>query len=261
MDRAMKELRELYARGIYYQTNPFFPKHNTKTAIMFTIKNLSLIAAFAGLAVAMPTPAEDSNLVERQWGGRHWKQSENVVWVTVTVPAGGAATPTPALQQQEEVVTVAASATTPAAVVATTAAASSPAASSSSSDESGYMAVVSKWRAAGGYPALTRDSTLEANALKTSTNSVGGLIHELNPGSFAQVLAPGSPSNFENVYVGGWLCEIPSLPGLDGICSTESKGWSYGGQTGHASILSSTSYSKIGCAISTNTNVWACDLA
>ncbi|KAL2444440.1 hypothetical protein ABEF95_016807 [Exophiala dermatitidis] len=227
---------------------------------MFTIKNLSLMAAFAGLAVAMPTPAEDSSaLVERQWGGRHWKQAENVVWVTVTVPAGGAPTATAAVQQ-EEVVTAAA-ATTPAAVVATTAAASSPAASSSSSDESGYMAVVSKWRAAGGYPALTRDSTLEANALKTSTNSVGGLIHELNPGSFAQVLAPGSPSNFESVYVGGWLCEIPSLPGLNGICSSESKGWSYDGQTGHASILSSTSYSKIGCAISSNTNVWACDLA
>ncbi len=87
------------------------------------------------------------------------------------------------------------------------------------------MGVVSTWRAAGGLPALTQDSTLEGNAMKTSTDSVGGLKHELNPGTYAQVLAPGDASNFESVYVGGWLCEVPSLPGLNGICSTEAQGW------------------------------------
>ncbi|KIX99086.1 uncharacterized protein Z520_05547 [Fonsecaea multimorphosa CBS 102226] len=143
--------------------------------------------------------------------------------------------------------------------------ASAPAATSASSSDSSlydYMSVVSEWRAAGGLPALTQDSTLEANALKTSTNSVGGLIHELNPGTLAQVLAPGTPTNFESVYVGGWLCEIPTLPGLNGICATEAQGWDHSdGETGHALILTSTSYTKIGCSLALSTGVWACDLA
>ena len=84
--------------------------------------------------------------------------------------------------------------------------------------------------------------------MKTSTDSTNGLQHELNPGTFAQVLAPGDLSNFESVYVGGWLCEIASLPGLNGICGTATAGWDHSdGELGHAQILSSTSYSKIGC--------------
>lgn len=218
---------------------------------MLSFKNISLLAALSGLAVALPTPAEDSALVERQWrGGQgHWKQAENVVWVTVTATAGAPVIPT-----------ATAVASAPAAPVSSSSAAAAIP-STGSSDESGYIAVVSKWRAAGGLPPLTRDSTLEANALKTSTDSVGGLKHELNPGSFAQVLAPGTPDNFESVYVGGWLCEIPSLPGLNGICSTAAQGWNHAGQTGHADILVSTKYTKIGCAISTSTGVWACDAA
>merc|ERR1712029_898799 len=97
------------------------------------------------------------------------------------------------------------------------------------------------------------------NALKTVQNSDGSMVHELNPGTMAQVLAPGTSSDFENVFVGGWLCEIPTLPGLDGVCSTMSAGWSYNGETGHAKILTATSYSKIGCAL--YAGIWACDLA
>ncbi|OAL31127.1 hypothetical protein AYO20_08362 [Fonsecaea nubica] len=131
--------------------------------------------------------------------------------------------------------------------------------SGSSGGQGDYMSVVSKWRSAGGLSALSQDSKLEANALKTSTDSVGGLKHELNPGTMAQVLAPGDLSNFESVYVGGWLCEIPSLPGLNGICSTEAQGWDHSnGETGHAEILTSSSYSRIGCALSSSTGVWAC---
>jgi len=138
---------------------------------------------------------------------------------------------------------------------------SAPTTSGPSGGQDGYLDVVSKWRAAGGLPALAQDSTLEANALKTSTDSTNGLEHELNPGTFAQVLAPGDASNFESVYVGGWLCEVPSLPGLNGICATEAQGWDHSdGETGHADILTSTSYTKIGCALS-GTGVWACDLA
>jgi hypothetical protein len=85
--------------------------------------------------------------------------------------------------------------------------------------------------------------------------------HKLNPGTYGQVLAPGKPDmeSFLSVFVGGWLCEIPTLPGLDGVCSTMSKGWSYEGQTGHAEILTSDNYSKIGCK--NYEGIWCCDLA
>ena len=94
----------------------------------------------------------------------------------------------------------------------------------------------------------------------------------------AQVLAPGDASNFESVYLGGWLCELPNSPGLNGACSSASGGWNHEGQTGkyplhdyngpqalinligHAEILTGD-YKKIGCALSSSTGVWSCDLA
>ncbi|KAK5446251.1 hypothetical protein LTS15_009947 [Exophiala xenobiotica] len=211
---------------------------------MFALKTLSVLVVVASVAVAAPTPAEEG-LVKR-WGGRgyHWWTASDNTTPTTTVVTVVTETPEAAAPAQPATTTEASTST--------------PTIGSSTGD---YMSIVAKWRSAGGLPALTQDSTLEGNALKTSTNSVGGLIHELNPGTMAQVLAPGSTSDFEEVYVGGWLCEIPTLPGLDGICSTASQGWAYGGQTGHATILTSTSYTKIGCAIASNTNVWACDLA
>lgn len=112
-----------------------------------------------------------------------------------------------------------------------------------------------------GLSALTDDATLTANAQKTVDESVGGLKHQLNPGSMAQVLAPGDAGDFEHVFVGGWLCELPNTPGLNGVCASQSQGWSYEGQTGHAEILTSPAYSKIGCAFSSGTGVWGCDLA
>ena len=54
-----------------------------------------------------------------------------------------------------------------------------------------YMSVVSKWRKLLGKGELTRDSKLEANAAKTCIDGNGQMVHELNPGSMAQVLAPG----------------------------------------------------------------------
>lgn len=123
----------------------------------------------------------------------------------------------------------------------------------------GYMAVVDEWRGKLGLAALTKDSTLESNAMDTVVSSNGQMIHKLNPGSFAQVLAPGSADDFTHVFVGGWLCERPNLPGLNGVCATQSNGWSYEGQTGHADILVNTSYKKIGCAL--HAGIWCCDLA
>jgi len=244
---------------------------------MLSIKSVSVLAIVAGAAIAAPTPADKGASILRRWGGHgyHW-WSESDGSTTLTIPAGWSepaatttvvtfVTETPAAEPAVEpeatttwVAPVAAATPSPAAE-ASPSTASTPAGSSSGGTDD-YMSVVSKWRAAGGLPAVTQDSTLEANALKTSTNSVGGLIHELNPGTMAQVLAPGTTSNFEDVYVGGWLCEVPSSPGLDGICATESAGWDYDGQTGHNAILTSTAYTKVGCAIA-STNVWACDWA
>lgn len=95
--------------------------------------------------------------------------------------------------------------------------------------------------------------------MKTVQASNGQMVHQLNPGSFAQVLAPGKPNEFEKCFVGGWLCEKPSLPGLGAaVCDAASQGWSYDG-TGHADILTSPNYKKIGCA--NYQGIWGCDLA
>ena len=123
----------------------------------------------------------------------------------------------------------------------------------------GYMDVVDRWRARMGLKALTNNATLEAYAMDTVVSSNGQMVHKLNPGTFGKVLAPGSTGDFEHVFEGGWLCEIPSLSGLQGVCATQSEGWAYQGQTGHAQILVSKKYSGIGCAL--YAGIWCCDLA
>lgn len=123
----------------------------------------------------------------------------------------------------------------------------------------GYMDVVTKWRSKLGLSILEYSTDLENNALKVVIDGNGVMKHELNPGTYGQVLAPGKDDDFERVFVGGWLCEIATLPGLDGVCGQYSQGWSYEGQTGHADILTSPNYSKIGC--SNREGIWCCDLA
>ncbi|KAI0147508.1 hypothetical protein GGR57DRAFT_505685 [Xylariaceae sp. FL1272] len=122
-----------------------------------------------------------------------------------------------------------------------------------------YMSIVNDWRSKLGLSSLSWDSKLEHNALQTTLDGMGEMRHELLPGTLAQVLAPGQPKEFERDFVGGWLCEIPTLPGLDGVCSGPlGAGWAYT-STGHADILTSSSYSKIGCGNSYG--IWGCDLA
>jgi uncharacterized protein YkwD len=111
----------------------------------------------------------------------------------------------------------------------------------------GYMSIVNEYRAKLGLPDLTQDSQLEANAYKTCEDGHGEMVHQLNPPSMAQVLAPGGMDDFKHIFVGAWLCEKPDMAGLNGECSTQSQGWSYI-STGHADILTSTSYTHIGCA-------------
>ncbi|RAQ98597.1 Transglycosylase-like domain protein [Stemphylium lycopersici] len=123
----------------------------------------------------------------------------------------------------------------------------------------GYMEIVNDWRGKMGMRILMHDPKLESNARDTVVASNGIMIHELHPGTLGQVLAPGDAGGFEHVFVGGWLCEIPSLPGLGNVCLSESDGWAYNGQTGHAEILTSDDYSRIGCALAAG--IWCCDLA
>ncbi|KAJ4348851.1 uncharacterized protein N0V89_010230 [Didymosphaeria variabile] len=134
-----------------------------------------------------------------------------------------------------------------------------PEPSSPPSSGGGYIDTVNTWRAKLGLSNLSQDDTLQNNALKTCDDGNGEMKHELNPGTFGQVLAPGQPDEFEKVFVGGWLCEKPDMPGMDGICASMSDGWAYNGQTGHADILSSKDYTKIGC--SNAKGIWGCDVA
>ncbi|KAF2197205.1 hypothetical protein GQ43DRAFT_343639, partial [Delitschia confertaspora ATCC 74209] len=135
-----------------------------------------------------------------------------------------------------------------------------PTTSQAPSYGTGYMATVAKWRVKLGKGALTQDSKLESNALNCVTESNGDMIHKLNPGSYGQVLAPGKQNDFENVFVGGWLCEVPSMTSeLAAVCPQYASAWNYMGQTGHADILSSSKYTKIGCAW--YNGIWACDVA
>jgi hypothetical protein len=231
---------------------------------MQLIKSLSVMALATGAVVAMP-----AHVQKRQWTGinRWWNRPSPDSFITVTgyapqptdwdaspsddstptstVVAEVTATPTDSgnwtpPQNASPTPTEAPAApqdtwTAPAAPSPT--ATQAPSSGGASGGQGDYMSVVSQWRAAGGLPALTQDSTLEGNAMKTSTDSTNGLEHELNPGTMAQVLAPGTLSNFESVYVGGWLCEIPTLPGLNGICSTAAQGWDHSdGETGHAQV-------------------------
>jgi hypothetical protein len=202
-------------------------------------------------------------------GKKHLVTDVKVVYETVTVVVGDAPAPTPAPQVVEY---------KPAPVVYTTiingpkavappappkveepaTPSPAPVASPAPSTNTGYMATVDEYRSKLGLKSLTSDSTLEANARKTAADGNGQMVHQLNPGSMGQVLAPGQPDDFVKVFVGGWLCEKPSLPGLDGVCSSLSSGWMYT-STGHADILTSSSYSKIGCAC--EGGIWACDLA
>ena len=122
-----------------------------------------------------------------------------------------------------------------------------------------YMAVVRRWRTKMNLKPLAYDRVLESNAMDTVKTSNGVMSHKLNPGTFGQVLAPDEGNDFEHVFVGGWLCEMPALPGLDAVCAEQSVGWAYNDQTGHAEILTSDGYSRIGCAL--HAGIRCCDLA
>jgi len=213
------------------------------------------LAALAGVTLAVP-----------HYGSR--PQNENVVWVvetiveTVTVTDGtpqAQATYVPYAPQAPQAAATTPCETTPAYTPAPAPVYSAAPAPAPQPTDTGYMAIVNKYRGIMGKPALTQDSSLEANDLACLQASPGQMQHVLNPGSYGQVLAPGGPDDFLHVFVGGWLCEEPSLLGSDsGECDTQSSGWMYDG-TGHADILSSDGYTRIGCQNSDG--IWGCDVA
>ena len=147
------------------------------------------------------------------------------------------------------------------------------------------LTTINKWRDKYNVPRLTWSNQLAANAQKTG-NDAGGvhLRHQLNPGTWAQVMCPGqkNPATnylpdtpFELSYV-AWLCEVqsPQLLNDNGInqCQLVSDHLHItysAGQRGHHDILISTRYSSIGCAFAVNPAVsttstyqglWVCDL-
>lgn len=223
---------------------------------MYSTKTIAVLA-LAGSAIAAPH-------AEKRWGGfgNGWwswgsqnnaPQATNVDVVTQTTYVYAATTPTRAASSPAAPAAVKAT-PTPAPEAAKAAPASPP-----STNDGTYMSVVSQYRQKMGMSELSFSQQLQDNALKTVQSSSGQMVHQLNPGSFAQVLAPGKANEFEKCFVGGWLCEKPSLPGLGpAVCDAASKGWSYDG-TGHADILTSPTYKKIGCA--NYQGIWSCDLA
>lgn len=244
---------------------------------MYTIKSIALLA-LAGSAVAAPSrwnswsgnnDSDNSNVDVQTdvamvtayttvYAKGNWNGHQAQATATAEAKKQQQASVTQEAQQPQETDSSDSSDSQTWQAWSSSSAAAQPSAAAGSSSGTGYMSVVSEWRQKMGMSDLQEDSTLAANALKTAVDGHGSMVHQLNPGSMGQVLAPGSESDFESCFVGGWLCEIPSLPGLDGVCSTESKGWSYD-TTGHAELLTSTKYSKIGCGWSDN--IWACDLA
>jgi len=140
---------------------------------------------------------------------------------------------------------------------------------------------INEYRSRARLPPLVWDSRLVSNAAKTGDATHGERMqHQMNPGTFGQVLVEGTDSScglestnytpFEVFYY-SWLCENPNDAALQDNCGSvlRTSRIDTGGQIGHWQILSDEKYKKIGCAFTRNQNVnrcsgftgvWACDL-
>ncbi|KAL6716256.1 hypothetical protein ACLMJK_005822 [Lecanora helva] len=117
-----------------------------------------------------------------------------------------------------------------------------------------------------GLPPFTWSSTLADNAYKTATtatyyttengkqvphNEGGATVmgHELYPGSHGQCIIEGDDTAIKNGLTPfdrawlGWICEEPN----NNIPCDQIGNIKYNGDTGHAEIIKSSSYSQIGC--------------
>lgn len=151
------------------------------------------------------------------------------------------------------------------------------------SDGVSLLTTINKYRKAYNLNELTWSSQLEGNAQKTGDDGQGvNQNHELNPGTYGQVITPGtdhkvqgldygSDSCFELSYA-AWLCEVSSDPQLqnpDQCALVQNNLHMEYSSTGHHDILTSSSYKSIGCAFAKNANaaasspyqgLWVCDL-
>lgn len=153
------------------------------------------------------------------------------------------------------------------------------------SDGVHLLTTINKWRKIYKLPLLRWNHQLELNALKTATDGAGQYQnHELNPGTMAQVISPGmevkyggnlgGDTPFELSYV-AWLCESSSDPelksdGTDQCQLVDDNLHMHYDDKGHYDILTSTSYTHIGCAFADNPDsgndtpyqgLWVCDLS
>lgn len=156
----------------------------------------------------------------------------------------------------------------------------SPAPSGDNAPTSGGKSILESanyFRKLQGYPPFTYSSQLEGNAAKTNNDDGGNsMTHELNDGSFAQCIAEGNDSTtsgswspFDLIYL-GWLCEIPES-NLGDACSAMEAATHMlvdTGDPGHAQILRTEGYTKMGCNYKVATEhqpnyegLWTCDFA
>lgn len=142
---------------------------------------------------------------------------------------------------------------------------------------------MNKWREAYGLPKFEWSAKLQANAQKTADDNGGvTMSHQLNPGSFGQVITVGAEvavadlqgdSPFELSFV-SWLCEVPSetlkMGGVDQCALVDEVLHMQYNSRGHYDILTDTKYTKIGCAFTKDPSadstsaaqgLWVCDLA
>lgn len=141
---------------------------------------------------------------------------------------------------------------------------------SATSGGKSIISSINDFRSKAGLPDLAWDDQLAQNSATTGEATDGkSMVHQLIPPTMGQVLSPGSSPDcaaqggytpFELAFY-SWLCESPSYPALGGICPTL-LGLSHisVSGTGHFDILTSTSYTKIGCAFTQNPDAGSCDL-
>ena len=111
--------------------------------------------------------------------------------------------------------------------------------------------VANKYRDAFGLSKLTWSSDCANNAKTTGQMNGGSLLeHTGRPINMGQVISPGAADNFEMVYTGAWLCEVPSGP-IGSICGSMISALHMdhsSGDIGHYKILTDPNYKSIGCA-------------
>ncbi|KAK5091147.1 hypothetical protein LTR05_001327 [Lithohypha guttulata] len=279
MDMTIVKIQRRWQVVVLITVSHFFKETQNPYKVEMHIAQALSVLALAGSTLAVPFGPGMGGGDNNRGGDKNRGSGVSTEWVIATATTyvfanGGSPTQIPALSSAPAVTVTstqpavtyppfsksqAPSAAPSSKSQAPAAPSAAPSTPSTGSSDGTYMGVISKWRSQMGLSALSHDSKLEGNALKTAQDGNGNMVHELNPGTMGQVLAPGDAGDFEKVFVGGWLCERPELSGLNGICTTMSQGWAYNGQTGHADILVDSKYSKIGCGVAGG--IWACDVA